>query len=170
MKKYSIILFMLVSASVCSYAQTVKTPQPDSLIKVIPFGEGKNSSYLYTVGGKLQAPEDVKIRLMSYEPSATELRAAQNNVTWTFVFFGATAMSTTGAAIEFYKNSKSATATAAFVNGRPGFVYSYPHNNKTFAYVLTGAAIAFATTAFITLVRGGKHAKKAVDVYNMRFQ
>src|SRR5580692_10543406 len=95
-----ITLLLLFSALLVKAQNNPKSnPQPDSLIKVIPVGEGRHSSYLYTIGGKLQTREDVVIRLMAYAPSAEEYHAFKNNATWAYVSFGGTAITGLAAAI-----------------------------------------------------------------------
>src|ERR1700733_10942865 len=102
MKKPLIITLLLISSTLLLKAQdNIKTTaQPDSIIKLIPVGEGRHSSYLYTIGGKLQTREDVAIRLMAYAPSAVEDHAALNNITWTYVSFSGFAVTGLAAAIE----------------------------------------------------------------------
>jgi hypothetical protein len=170
MKKFLSTLSVLAFALSFSYAQYVKKPMPDSLIKVIPFGEGRHAGYLYTVGGKLQAPEDIQMRLLNYAPSAVEFKIAKREVPWSFAFLGASALTSTGAIIEFYKNSKPPIATAAFINGRPGFTYTYPNNNKTGAYILTGAAIGFITATISTWINEAIHIRKSVYLYNQQYE
>ena len=170
MKKPLFVLFILTSASLFCNAQDIRKPQPDSLIKTIPFGEGRHGGYLYTIGGKLQSPEEIQARLLSYTPSAIEFKSAKRDVPWVFAFMGAAAVASTGAIAEFYQNSKSPIATAAFVNGRPGFTYTYPDNNKTGAYILTGAAFGFLSAAITTWVNAAIHGKKAFYLYNKQYE
>jgi len=85
MKKQLFLLFILASAQSFIYAQDVKKPQPDSLIKAIPFGYGLHAGYLYTVGDKLQTPFQIRARLLSYAPSATEFTRAKKDITWGFI-------------------------------------------------------------------------------------
>lgn len=54
MKNLTFIAIILLLSTVGGKAQEVKKAQPDSLIKIIPFGEGEYTSFLYTIGGKLQ--------------------------------------------------------------------------------------------------------------------
>src|SRR5579862_9500752 len=97
--KNLIIIGLLGAASLCAHAQnnTKPNPQPDSLIKIIY--EGRHQ--LYTIGGKLVNPEDVKMRLLSYPASAAEFNMAKTNVTWAYVSLGASAVSSFAALIEF---------------------------------------------------------------------
>ncbi|ASU32711.1 hypothetical protein [Mucilaginibacter xinganensis] len=170
MKKLILITVLLLSASLFTRAQdtTRSKAQPDSIIKVIPFGEGTHTAHLYTIGGKLQTPEDVKMRLLSYAPSAAEYNLAKSNITWGYISFTGFVASGTGAAIAFAKTSKFAGETTALVNGQPTFIYQ--HHNKTAAYILTGVATAFLTTAIIKLVHSGRHGNRALKLYNQRFE
>jgi hypothetical protein len=170
MKKQSLLLTALALSVFCCYAQDLKKAQPDSLIKVIPVDEGRHYSFLYTIGGKLQTPEEVQHRLLNYAPSAFEVKASKRDTYWAFGLLAGTAAASVGAGYEFYQNSKSPVATAAFVNGQPGFTYTYPNNNKTGAYILTGLAIGFLTTAITTWINAAHHSKKAFDVYNQQFR
>jgi hypothetical protein len=170
MKKPIIIALLLLSSSLLLKAQDNVKPkaQPDSIIKVIPAGEGRDSYYLYTIGGKLQTRQDVAIRLMAYAPSAEEYHAFRNNVTWTYVSFGGATIAGIAAAIEFAKNNKNAGATTGNVNGQPTIIYQ--HHNLTGAYILTGAATAFLASSIIRLSEAIFHGKKAIKVYNQRFE
>jgi hypothetical protein len=144
------------------------SPRPDSVIKAIPAGEGRHTYYLYTIGGQLQTPEDVRLRLLSYAPSAAEYSSAKNNLIAGWVTFGGFAASSIAATIEYAENNKHAGETAGFVNGQPSFIYQ--HHSLTGAYILTGAAVGFLTTSIITLVSASHHAKQALKVYNHRFE
>ncbi len=110
MKKLSFLMTLSLLSSIAIYAQkdTSWRPQPDSVIRLIPYGEGRYSSYLYTIGGKLQTAEDVKIRLLSYTPSAAEFAQAKNHLTWAYVSFGGLAVSGIAATIEYANNNKHA--------------------------------------------------------------
>src|ERR1700744_5026272 len=111
MKKSIIITLLLSLSSLILKAQdSLKThrAQPDSVIKLIPFDTGRHTSYLYTIGGKIVPPEDVKARIMAYAPSAGEYQKAKTNIIWATVStvgFGAT---TGVAVIEFVRDSKMA--------------------------------------------------------------
>lgn len=170
MKKPITITIFLLSASLLSKAQdTAKVKaRPDSIIKIIPVGEGKHTSYLYTIGGKLQTPEDVKIRLLSYAPSAAEFSMAKKNATWGYISGAGFAASGIAAVIVFATHNKHAGETTGMVNGEPAFIYQ--HHSLTGAYILTGVATAFLTTAIINLVKAGKHSKNALRLYNQRFE
>ena len=170
MKKPIIIALLLLSSSLLLKAQDNTKPkaQPDSIIKVIPAGEGRHSYYLYTIGGKLQTREDVAIRLMAYTPSAEEYHAAKNNITWVYVSGAGFAASSIGSIIEYANNNKNAGATTGFVNGEPAIIYQ--HHNLTGAYVLTGLATAFLVSSIINLSKAAFHSNKAIKLYNQRFE
>jgi hypothetical protein len=170
MKNPIIIAILLLLSSVLVKAQDVKktVPQPDSLIKIIPEGEGRHTFYLYTIGGKLQTREDVAIRLMAYAPSAEEYHAAVNNATWSYVSFSGFALAGFAAAIEFGRNNKYAGLTSAFVNGTPTFIYQ--KHNLTGAYVLTGVASAFLVSSIIHFSKIAFHGNRALKLYNQRFE
>src|SRR5437868_5291174 len=120
MKKHLLVLLLTLVAARFTYAQDVKKEQPDSVIKVIPIYDGAHTSYVYTIGGKLQSPEDVKLKLLSYAPSAQEFKLTKNSITWSYLSMAGFAASTAGAFIEFKNNSKYAGATSAIVNGMAG--------------------------------------------------
>jgi hypothetical protein len=165
----TVTLLLLLSSLFVKAQDNVKSsPQPDSLIKVIPVGEGRHSSYLFTIGGKLQTREDVIVRLMAYAPSAAEAHLARNNATWAYVSLGGFAASGFAAVLEFVHNNKYAGETTGFVNGQPAFIYQ--HHNLTGAYVFTGLATAFLVSTFIHLSRANTHSNKALKLYNQRFQ
>jgi hypothetical protein len=169
MKKIIIGTLLLFGSSFLLKAQDIKPKaQPDSIIKIIPAGEGRNSFYLYTIGGKLQTREDVAIRLMAYAPSAAEYQAVKSNITWSYVSFGGFAITGLAAAIEFAKNNKYAGETTGFVNGQPAFIYQ--HHSLTGAYVLTGVASAFLISSIIHFSQIAFHADRALKLYNQRFE
>lgn len=168
MKSFIITTFLLLASSSFIKAQDIKRAQPDSIIKVIPVGEGRHSGYLYTIDGKLQTREDVLVRLLRYAPSANEVSKSKSNLTWTYVSFGGTAVSGLIATIEYAKNNKNAGATSAIVNGQATIIYQ--HHNLTSAYILTGAATGFLTSAIINMVHAGKHSNKALKLYNQQYQ
>ena len=170
MKKLFIFTILLTGTSFLLKAQDNTKPkaQPDSIIKLIPFGEGRHADYLYTIGGKLATRQDVAIRLLAFTPSAFEYHAAKNNITWTYVSFTGTVITGLAAGIEYGKNNKGAGATTGFVNGQPAIIYQ--HHNLTGAYVLTGAATAFLASSFINLFRAGFHINKAIALYNQQYQ
>jgi len=170
MKKLIVITILLLFSSLLIKAQdtTKSKAQPDSIIKVIPFGEGKHSSYLYTIGGKLQTPDDIKIRLLSYAPSAAEFAMAKNNATWGYISWAGFGASSIAAVIEFATHNKHTGETTGIVNGEPAFIYQ--HHSQAGAYILTGAATAFFTAAIINLVKAGKHSNRALKLYNQRFE
>jgi hypothetical protein len=170
MKTLIFLTILLVGTSSLLRAQdTVKRKaQPDSIIKVIPFGEGRYADYLYTIGGKLETREDVVIRLLAYTPSAMKYHAAKNNATWVYVSFAGTAITGLAAGVEYGKNNRLAGVTSAFVNGQPTFIYQ--HHSLTGAYVLTGAATAFLFSSFYNLARAAFHANRALTLYNQQYQ
>lgn len=155
-------MFFLASAALFSYGQDVKKPQPDSLIKVIPDGR----HFLYTIDGKLQSQEDIKMRLFSYTPSANEYNSAKNNFIWGAALAIGSGLASLGAVVEFARDNKLNGATINYNGG--GFIYQ--QHDKTGAYILTVATASLLTAAIITLVNGSKHAKKSLWLYNLRFQ
>ena len=172
MKKQLLILFLLLFVAVVSRAQEVKQAQPDSVIKIIPLG-GRHDGYLYTIGGKLYTRQEVVNRLLSYTPSATEFNAAKKDLTWGYVSFTGFGLAGLGTVIAFAHDSKLPTST--FVQEGQGYnsptlVTTYPHTNKTGAYILTGVSVGLLTTAIIEVVNGSKHANKALYLYNFRFE
>lgn len=169
MKNLIITLFLLAPALLVK-AQTSQPShaQPDSVIKLIPYGDGRHAGYLYTIGGKLQTPDDVKMKLLAYAPSADEYHKARNSATWVYVSAAGFAITSTLAVLEYAHNNKSYGATTAWVNGVPTF--EYPRHSYTSAYIFTGLATAFITSAIINMVHAGKHAKKSLDAYNQRFE
>jgi hypothetical protein len=170
MKKPFIITFLLLLSSLLIKAQDNQHPQSksDSIIKIIPFGEGKHTSYLYTIGGKLQTREDVLIRLMRYQPSSVEISKAKNDATWGYVSFAGAGVSGIVATILYATHNSHVGETAGFVNGEPGFIYQ--HHSLTGAYVMTGVAVGFLTSAIINLVNSGKHTNKALKLYNSQYE
>ncbi|WP_183575658.1 hypothetical protein HDF18_17325 [Mucilaginibacter sp. X5P1] len=169
MKNLIITLFLLTSSLLVEAQQNQPShAQPDSVIKLIPYGEGRQAGYLYTIGGKLQTPDDVKMKLLAYAPSADEYHKARNSATWVYISTAGFAITSTVAIFEYAHNSKTNGATTAWVNGVPTF--EYPHHSYTSAYIFTGLATAFITSTIINLVHASKHAKKALDVYNQRFE
>ena len=167
MKKPVIITVLLLLSSLMIHAQNRKA-QPDSLIKIIPFGEGRHSSYLYTIGGKLQTREDVQIRLMRYAPSAEEYSKGRNNTTWAYVSLAGTTASLAAATIVYATHNKHAGETTGIVNGQAAFIYQ--HHSLAGAYVLTGMATGFLTSYIINLVEAGKHGDKALKLYNQQYE
>jgi hypothetical protein len=135
-------------------------PQPDSIIRIIPAGEGRDRYHLYTIGGRLVTAGEVTHRLAGYPPSATEYTIARHNITATWITFAGFVGSSFGAVIEYVHNNKRA--------GEPGFIYQ--HHNLTGAYILTGAAVGFLTSAIITAASARLHEHKAMHLYNERFE
>lgn len=170
MRKTTVIASLLLLSSAFAKAQTnfKATAQPDSIIKIIPVGEGRHSGYLYTIGGKLETREDVAIRLLAYAPSAQEYHLAKTNAVWSFVSLGGFGLSGIGATIEYALNNKHAGEIAAFVNGQPGFVYQ--HHSLAGAYIFTGLATAFVVSSIIHFAHAAHHSNKAIELYNQRFE
>jgi len=174
MKNPIVITLLFLSCTLLVKAQDIKKAQPDSIIKIIPFGEGRHTDYLFTIGGKLQTAEDVKIRLLAYAPSAMEFQKAKNQVTWGFVASGGAVASSIVAIIQFIHHGKEDLdnmPTAGWVNGKPGFIYPTQHHSSlTGAYIFTGLATAFMITSFVHFVKAGKRGERAVKVYNLQYQ
>ena len=171
MKKPIIITLLLMFSSLILKAQDSTSShhaQPDSVIKLVPFDAGSHTSYLYTIGGKIVPPEDVKIRILAYAPSAGEYHKARTNITWGIVSTAGFALSTAGAVIEFATHSKLAGATTEIVNGQASFIYQ--QHSHTGAYIFTGLASAFLLSSIINYVHAMKHAHKALNLYNQRFE
>ena len=170
MKKLFMLTILLTGTSFLLKAQDnlKHKAQPDSIIKIIPFGEGRNTGYLYTIGGKLATREDVAIKLLAYTPSAMDYHADRNNITWTWVSFSGFAVTSFAAGLDFARNNKNAGITSAFVNGQPEFIYQ--HHNLTGAYVLTGMATAFLASSIINFARAAFHANRSIQLYNQQYQ
>lgn len=165
----ALTVLLLVSTTLLKAQDTLKhRAQPDSVIKLIPYNTGRHVDYMYTINGKLQSPDDIRMRLLSYAPSASEYQAAKTNFRWSFISLGGVAVCGTAALIEFEHNNKFAGESTAIINGQPEFVYQ--HHSLTGAYVFTGLATAFLATEIITLINGAKHGHKALKVYNQRFE
>ena len=169
MKNLIITLFLLAPALLVK-AQTSQPShaQPDSIIKLIPYGDGRHADFLYTIGGKLQTPEDVKLKILAYAPSALEYHKARTAATWSYVSLAGSAVSGFASIYEFAHNNKLQGSTVAFVNGEPTTIYQ--HHSYTSAYIFTGLATAFLTSAIINFVHAAKHANKAIQTYNQRFE
>lgn len=170
MKKPVIIAILLLLSSFLVKAQDnlKHVAQPDSIIKVIPVGDGRYDGYLYTIGGKLQTREDVTMKLLAYAPSADEYHKAKASATWAYVSAGGLMISGFAAGIEFGKNNKYAGETTGFVNGQPQFIYQ--HHSLTGAYVFTGMATAFLISGIINFSNAGRHINNALKKYNLRFK
>lgn len=174
MKNPIVITLLFLFCTLLVKAQDVKKTQPDSIIKIIPFGEGRHTDYLFTIGGQLQTAEDVKIRLLAYAPSAMEFQKAKNQVTWGFVTSGGAVASSIAAIILFIHHGKEDLdnmPTAGWVNGKPGFIYPTQHHSSlTGSYIFTGMAMALMVTSFVHFVKAGKHGNRAIKVYNLQYQ
>jgi len=168
-KSFIMIIGILFSCLMLKAQDTIRRKaQPDSLIKIIPVSEGRHDGFLYTVNGQLQSPADIKMKLLSYQPSSIEYRAAKNNFQWALISLGGFTASGIVAFIEFKNSDKYNGATTAFVNGQPEFVYQ--HHDRTAAYVLTGVAVGFLVAEIVTFVKAAKHGRKAIKLYNQRFE
>lgn len=170
MKKPIIITLLLLSSLIVKAQDSIPShhAQPDSVIKIVPFDVGSHTSCLYTIGGKIQTPQDVQIRILAYAPSAYEYHLAKNDIVWSYVSVAGFAASSALAIFEYAHNNKYAGATAADVNGQAGFIYQ--HHSLTSAYVFTGIATAFLTSTIINFIHAAKHGNKALKVYNQRFE
>jgi len=168
--KNLIITLLLLAPALLVKAQTIQPShaQPDSVIKLIPYGDGRHTDYLYTIGGKLQTPQDVKLKILAYAPSAQEYHQAKNSATWSYVSLAGSAISGFAATYEFAHNNKLQGSTVAFVNGEPTTIYQ--HHSYTSAYIFTGLATAFLTSAIINFIEAAKHSNKAIKTYNQRFE
>jgi hypothetical protein len=166
--KNVLIIILLLSSLVVKAQDKKPQAQPDSIIKITPIEGSKHNEYGYTVGGKVQTREEVMIRLMAYAPSAVELNKAKVNHTWIYITTGGVVLSTIGAAIEFANNSKYATETMGIVNGVSTPVYQ--KQSLTSAYVFTGIATGFLIANIINFTKVAKHNRKALKVYNQRFE
>jgi hypothetical protein len=160
--KNLIMIALLGCTSLCTRAQSSKPVlQPDSLIKIIY--EGRHQ--LFTIGGRLVPFDDVKAKMLGYAPSAVEFNMAKTNYTWSFISFGASAVTSAAALIAFKNTDKEAGATINYSNA----TIVYQQHNRTGAYVLTGAATAFLFSSFFNMIKAAQHGKKALKVYNERF-
>lgn len=171
MKKPIIITLLFLLSSLILKAQDSTSShhaQPDSVIKLVPFDTGSHTSYLYTIGGKIVPPEDVKIRILAYVPSAGEYHKARTNITWGIISTAGFASATGAAVIEFFTHSKYAGATTGIVNGQADFIYQ--QHSHTGAYIFTGLASAFLVSSIINYVHAVKHAHKALNLYNRQFE
>jgi hypothetical protein len=151
-------------------AQDNKTSkaQPDSIIKIVPLADGRHVVSAYTIGGKLQTREDVLIRLMRYAPSATEVSKAKTDLTWSYVSYGGFGLSTIAATIIYATHNKHSGESVGFVDGQPEFIYQ--KHSLTGAYVLTGLAVGFLTSAITNFVNGARHGNNALTLYNQQYE
>jgi hypothetical protein len=155
MKRSLIILMLLLASSMLVKAQIAQHAQPDSVIKLVPVIADGHKALVYTIAGKTQTPQEVQIRLLAYAPSANEYHQAKSETTWAIVASVGFAVSSTAAIIEYVNNNKSSTTE---------------HHSLTGAYIFTGVATAFFTTAVINLVEASHHKNKALKVYNQRYE
>jgi len=170
MKKPIVITLLLLSFGLLVQAQDVKPAhaQPDSVIKIIPAEVGTHTAYLYSIGGKLQTPQDIQIKLLAYAPSATEFRAAKSSAIWSWVSFGGFAVTGAAAGIEYANHNKMAGETTGIVDGKAVFIYQ--HHSLTGAYVFTGIASAFLISSVVNFIEAAKHGKRALNVYNAQYE
>jgi hypothetical protein len=170
MKKLVFILTVCLVSSLFTQAQLNKpsNPQPDSVIKIIPFGDGRHTSFVYTIGGKMQATEDIQQRLLNYGPSADEYSKIKTNLIWGYISLGGMTASTIGAIADYAHNNKIAGAQPAIINGTAGFIYQ--HHSLTGAYILTGVAVGCLTSMIINFVNARKHSSRALQLYNHQFE
>jgi hypothetical protein len=170
MKNPIIITIFLVLSSMLTQAQinTKQQARADSVIKIIPVGEGRHSSFLYTIGGQLATSDEVKLRLLAYAPSAPDVSKATTEMTWARVSGGIFLASSLAATFEFIHENKLDETSSGFVNGQ--LTTTYQHHDFTGAYVLTGIATGFLIAGIVHLVNASHHVSKAVGIYNERFQ
>jgi hypothetical protein len=170
MKKILVIIVLSMLSSLISKAQdTIKRKvQPDSIIKIAPYSSGRRAGYLYTVGGKIQSSADIRLKLLSYQPSAIEVKAAEKNMHWSFISLGGVGVAGIAALVEFKNNNKYIGQTTQIVDGQSQVVYQ--KHNQTAAYILTGVAGGFLIAEVATLINAGKHTKKSFKLYNQRFE
>jgi hypothetical protein len=168
MKKVTAVILLLLSSVLVKAQDKKPQAQPDSVIKFMPIEGRRHDEYVYTIGGKVQTRQDVMIRLMAYAPSAMEINKAKTNITWTYITAGGVVLSSIGAAIEFGNNNKYATETMGMVNGVPTPVYQ--KHSLASAYVFTGLATGFLIANIINFTRATRHSRKAIKVYNQRFE
>ena len=170
MKKHLLIALPAILLSLLTHAQNIPPshPQPDSIIRIIPAGAGRDTYLLYTIGGRLVTVDEVKERLAGYPPSAEEYTIIRHNITAAWITFAGCAVSSFAAVLEYAHNNKQAGETTGFVNGQPTFIYQ--QHSLTGAYILTGVAVGFLASTIVTFVTAKNHAKKALQVYNQRFE
>jgi hypothetical protein len=168
MKKLLIVIVLSLFSSAILKAQDAQKAQPDSIIKRAPYSSGRHVGYLYIIGGKVQSPGDIKMKLLSYQPSAFELKAAEKNMRWSFISLGGVAVAGTAALIEFSHNNRYIGQTTQIIDGQTHVTYI--KHNQTAAYVLSGVAGGFLVAEIATLINAGKHSKKAFKLYNQRFE
>ena len=170
MSKHLIIIILLISAFVTVKAQdTVKrSARPDSVIRLAPYVTGKRSGYLYSVGGKIYSADEIRMKLLSYPPSANELNAAKSNMRLSLISACGVGVSGIAALAEYKANNKYIGQTTTIVNGQSQV--SYIKHNETAAYVLTGLAGGFLIAEITTLIKASSHHKKAFRLYNQRYE
>lgn len=169
-KPVIITALLLLSAVIVKAQDSLKThhPQPDSIIKVVPFGDGRHTSELYTIGGQIVPPEDVKARILAYAPSAGEYHQAKTNIVWATVSTVGFGLAAGATVLEFIRDSKTANATPTIINGQATFTYQ--QHSHTAAYVFTGIASAFLVSSIINYIHSARHARKSLYLYNQQYQ
>ena len=154
--KKTLLIMLLLASTILVKAQVTQHAQPDSAIKLTPVTlVNGHKAYTYTIAGKVQTPQQVQVRLLAYAPSANEYHQAKNETTWAVVSSVGFALSTTAAIIGYVDDNKSRTTE---------------HHSLTGAYIFTGVATAFFTTAVINLVEASHHKNKALKAYNQRYE
>jgi len=151
----SIITTLFTFASVVALAQDKSGSKlkPDSIIKEIPTQVIDHKAYGYSINGKMQTSEDVKVRLYAYAPSKTELLKSTQQTTYLGLSIIGVGLSGAGATLEYIDNEGGG-----------------PHHNLTGAYVLTGAATALIISAIYHGINASHHSHKALALYNGRYQ
>ena len=162
MKTKLSLLFLLAFTCSVGYSQQIRKSQPDSIIKLVPDAYGRH--FFYTVGGRVQSPDDIRMLLLSYDPSAVEYRAAKTNFVWGIGLSTASGIAGIASVAAFASSNR---LNGSYLNGTQ---IVYAQHSQTGAYILTGAAVGLITAAIITWVNGNRHMKKSFWLYNMRFQ
>lgn len=163
MKTKLLLLFLVLLTSFVAFSQEIRTSQPDSLIKIVPDAWGRH--FFYTVDGEVQSPYDIRMRLLSYDPSAVEYKAGRKDIAWGIGLSSASGIAGFVGGTLFINNSINSTKLDP---SGYGFIHTRP--DQTAAYLLTGAAVGMLTVAIIDLVKGSAHLKKSFWLYNIRFQ
>lgn len=163
MKTKLSLLFLFVFTCSVGFSQEVRKSQPDSLIKLVSDAWGRH--FFYTVGSQVQSPYDIRMRLLSYDPSAVEYRAGRKDLTWGMGLASASGIAGFAGGVIFISNSVNSTKLDP-----SGYGFIHTHPNQTAGYILTGTAVVMLTVAIIDLVKGSGHLKKSFWLYNVRFQ
>ena len=155
------ITFLLLTQFLKAQTSQPHNAQPDSVIKMVQiFGDGHTYNAL-TIGGKLATQQEVRIKLLAYDPSAIEVHKAITDITWTYISLVGFGASTSIAIADFAHHSGE-----KLVNDEP----THQHNSLTGAYIFTGAATAFLSATIYHFIRSAKHGQKALSIYNQRFE